>query len=402
MKKMLLLLLVLPAGVIGAMGNGTNSHQYNAAPDSSLPKARKDTLSSSSAFTSARMNPDSLNGTPSLQPIGSIPVGVAAPKKDEGKIYDNLNQYVINYINDFAKDYYKHLQLIQNLGEPYFVLIDKVFREHGIPPEMKYLAVIESGLNTNAVSRVGAVGTWQFMAGTARLLGLTVGRKIDERRNFYKSTSAAARYLNQLYDTLQDWLLVVAAYNCGPGSVLKAIKASGSNNYWKLQHYLPAESKGHVLKFLATAYIMDRFANFFGLHPKPASVDPADAPAPKLSTEELSKLSSLTISGKYSMPVIAKYLAMDITELNRLNPGFEKMMGSAANSYELRLPADKMKIFSANKNNILNESVQLLLESNAKATTQTTAYPAANPLPNSHEKAIRHLPIRRANAAGRK
>ncbi|HEY6083604.1 MAG TPA: transglycosylase SLT domain-containing protein, partial [Chitinophagaceae bacterium] len=216
-------------------------------------------------------------------------------------------------------------------------------------------------------------------------------------RNLYKSTQAAAQYLNQLYDMLKDWLLVVAAYNCGPGGVLKAINASGSNNFWDLQKYLPSESRKHVMKFLATAYIMERFANFFGLDKSDLNngddIIPDSGPA-ALSSADLTNTRSLQISGKYCMPVIAKFLSMDINELNRLNPGFDKMMSGAANTYNLRLPADKMEVFKTNMNAILNESVQLMMENNRKIASAAAlnAYPEAKPVPVPVP--VKHHPMR--------
>jgi membrane-bound lytic murein transglycosylase D len=122
---------------------------------------------------------------------------------------------------------------------------------------MKYLAVIESDLKTTAVSRVGAKGMWQLMPGTARDLGLKVTKKYDERTHAYKSTVAAAKYLRDLYAEYGDWLLVLAAYNGGPGKVNYAIRKSGSRNFWVLQHYLPAESRGHVKRFIGTHYYFE-------------------------------------------------------------------------------------------------------------------------------------------------
>src|SRR5690606_26251905 len=115
--------------------------------------------------------------------------------------------------------------------------------------ELKYLAVIESALNNKAVSRVGAVGPWQFMAPTARMMGLNVSSKRDERTDWTKSTIAAAKYLSILYDQLNDWLLVVAAYNSGPAPVLRAINRTGSNSFWDIKPFLPRETQGHVLAF---------------------------------------------------------------------------------------------------------------------------------------------------------
>jgi Transglycosylase SLT domain len=135
-----------------------------------------------------------------------------------------------------------------------FVIIDSVLTSYDLPAELRYLAVIESDLKPTATSRVGAKGPWQLMSGTARDLGLKVNRRTDERTNYYKSTKAAALYLRDLHNQFKDWLLVLAAYNAGPLPVLRAIHRSHSRNFWVLQRYLPAESRQHVKRFLATAY----------------------------------------------------------------------------------------------------------------------------------------------------
>ena len=126
-----------------------------------------------------------------------------------------------------------------------------------MPLELKYLAVVESELNPKAVSRVGAVGPWQLMPATAKVLGLKITRKYDERKNLKKSTKAAALYLRDLYTQYGDWLLVLAAYNCGPRPVNSAIRRTGSRNFWKLQNHLPAESRDHVKKYIATHYYFE-------------------------------------------------------------------------------------------------------------------------------------------------
>src|SRR4029079_14064440 len=126
-----------------------------------------------------------------------------------------------------------------------------------LPKELKYLAVIESDLKSNALSHAGARGPWQFMSYTAKDYGLQVNKFIDDRTDYYKSTNAAAKYLLSLYKDLKDWLLVIAAYNGGPGRVYSAIKKSGSRNFWNMQYFLPEESRNHVKKFIATHYIME-------------------------------------------------------------------------------------------------------------------------------------------------
>src|SRR5690606_36742269 len=170
--------------------------------------------------------------------------------------------YPIIHLNKQAKaftDSYlalngKMLEDIKQKNPGYFKIMDAVFSKKGLPTELKYLAIVESKLKTKAVSRVGAVGAWQFMPATARFLKLKVNDKQDDRKNFYKSTEAAARYLSDLHNMFDDWLLVLAAYNSGPGTVLKAIKKTGTRDFWKLQHALPKETRDHVKKFISTHY----------------------------------------------------------------------------------------------------------------------------------------------------
>lgn len=161
----------------------------------------------------------------------------------------------------FADSYLaKNAQLLQRIKEKnpgYFRIMDTVFRKYDLPMELKHLAIVESELNPKARSRVGAVGPWQFMPATARILKLKVSGRTDERTNFYKSTVAAAKYLRDLHAIFGDWLLVIAAYNSGPGPVFKAIKKSGSRNFWKLQHFLPEETRGHVKKYISTHYFYE-------------------------------------------------------------------------------------------------------------------------------------------------
>ncbi|HNK29228.1 MAG TPA: lytic transglycosylase domain-containing protein, partial [Ferruginibacter sp.] len=168
-----------------------------------------------------------------------------------------VNPNAESYMQDYLKAHSNHLIQMKGWGQPYFNLIDNILSQYGLPRELKYLAVIESNLSTGATSWKGAGGPWQFMPYTARDYGLVVNGFFDERRDYYKSTHAAARYLLTLYGQLHDWLLVIAAYNGGPGRVFSAIKKSGSRNFWSLQYYLPTESRNHVKKFIATHYVME-------------------------------------------------------------------------------------------------------------------------------------------------
>jgi len=168
-----------------------------------------------------------------------------------------LHHSMGKFVQDYAEDFDKLFEDIKLNKSGYLKTIDKVFTQYQIPLELKYLAIIESKLKTNARSGVGAVGVWQFMPGTAKTLGLKITAKYDERQHMWKSTVAAAKYLNWLYGYFEDWLLVVAAYNSGPGPVLNAIKKSGSRSFWKLQNFLPKETRLHVKRFIATHYYFE-------------------------------------------------------------------------------------------------------------------------------------------------
>ena len=293
------------------------------------------------------------------------------------------------FVQDYIKSHGNYLQKMKGWGQPYFNLIENVLSQYGLPKELKYIAVIESNLSTSATSRVGAGGPWQFMPYTARDYGLVVNSSIDERRDYYKSTHAAARYLLSLYKQMHDWLLVMAAYNGGPGRVYSAIKKSGSNDFWRLQYYLPEESRTYVKRFIATHYIMEgkgsvaafttevlpsanEEINRTNYSSKNSGLNPYIKKT-VLTSDELIGTEILPISGRYNSLIIAKNIEMEIGKFNRFNPSFDATLSKKGN-FDLRLPADKMQLFVANKFKILNESVQVLL-GGATVPDFKTVYP---------------------------
>ena len=295
-----------------------------------------------------------------------------------------VNPNAESFMQDYLNAHSKSLLQMKNWGQPYFNLIDNILSQYGLPRELKYVAVIESNLKTGATSWVGAAGPWQFMPETARQYGLVVNGFVDERRDYVKSTHAAARYLLNSYKVYHDWLLVLASYNGGLGNVNKAIRTSGSKNFWSLQYYLPGESRNYVKKFIATHYVMEGSggvttqATGGSFNPgiqMGGGANPFDT-KPNLTDEEREFASTQSITGKFNSLVIAKNLAMDIVAFNRYNPDFDNMMSINGN-YDLRLPSDKMQLFIANKYTILNECVQLLLGDNPEPpANQSTTYPS--------------------------
>lgn len=277
-----------------------------------------------------------------------------------------VNPYAENYMQDYLKAHQNYLLNLRKTGRPYFNFIDGILVQYGLPKELKYLAVIESDLKSNALSVAGARGPWQFMDYTAKQYGLRVNANEDDRTDYSKSTNAAAKYLLYLYKDLKDWLLVIAAYNGGPGRVYNAIKKSGSHNFWNLQYYLPEESRNHVKKFIATHYIMetgntdgnpaDSKFNYSSLSDNDSSLIAAH-----LTAEEKKDVDSTQVSGRYIAEIIAKNVDMDLADFNRYNPNFNNMLSTGA-TYNLQLPADKMKEFFDKKFEILNQSVAQLLD----------------------------------------
>ncbi len=278
-----------------------------------------------------------------------------------------VNPYAENYMQDYLKSHEDYLLKLRKTGRPYFNFIDGILAQYGLPKELKYLAVIESDLKSTALSPKGARGPWQFMPYTARGFGLVVNQNEDDRTDYAKSTNAAAKYLLSLYKQLKDWLLVIAAYNGGEGRVFNAIKKSGSRNFWKLQYYLPEESRNHVKKFIATHYIMET-GNTDGnvansdFNYSDLSANDSRAFTPQLTDAEKKDVDSTEVSGRYIAEVIAKNISMSMADFNHYNPGFNNALSTGA-TYKLQLPSEKMNEFKDKKFQILNESVDQLLQS---------------------------------------
>lgn len=189
------------------------------------------------------------------KPVDSRNNGVALHAAERSVV--PMNMHVRQFVRDYIKDNNEILCVVRRRSKYAFRVIDSVLTHYGVPKEMKYLAVIESELNPKALSAVGARGPWQLMPETAQELGLNVTPDWDERTLYGKSTAAAAKYLRDLYGEFGDWLLVLAAYNGGPAPVYRAIRKSGSRNFWCLEKYLPAESRDHVRKFIASHYYFE-------------------------------------------------------------------------------------------------------------------------------------------------
>jgi membrane-bound lytic murein transglycosylase D len=220
----------------------------------------------------------------------------------------------------------------------YFPLIEGILREKGLPQDLKYLAVIESGLNPEAVSKANATGMWQFMKPTARYVGLNINRAVDERRDPIKSTYAAIDYMTMLHKQFGDWTLALAAYNCGPGNVRKAIRRSGGiKDYWAIQHHLPKETQNYIPKLIAMNYMM----NYYYVHDiLPEEVD-----------QKYTFTASVKVFDKTNLKDIAKEYDLDFSLIKRLNPSFiRNFIPQSEGKHYLTLPEAQLYDY-VNKNN---------------------------------------------------
>lgn len=215
----------------------------------------------------------------------------------EGKDKAAWNRQVKQFVKTYIQDNKENLHKIDKRSSSPFLIINSVFKHYGLPVQLKYLAVVESELKTRAVSKVGAAGPWQLMPATARILGLKINSRFDERKDYYKSSRAAARYLKDLHEEYGDWLLVFAAYNSGESTVNSAIKRSGTKNFWMLSCYLPEETRDYVNKYIATCFyfegsysgaLLSKKDNLLLLNPTKTfpNIQPVKFPAIKLTLKK--------------------------------------------------------------------------------------------------------------------
>ncbi len=249
------------------------------------------------------------------------------------------NKFVRNYIRVYTGKRRELVQVVLGLSEYYFPIFDEIFDYHGIPLELKYCSIIESALNPRAVSRARATGIWQFMYGTGRMYGLTINSLVDERRDPVKSTHAAARFMKDLYRIYGDWTLVIAAYNCGPGNVNKAIRRSGGKrNFWDIYYYLPRETRGHVPAFIAATYTMHYHPEHM-LFPRPIDLPiPAD---------------TIMINDNLHLEQVSKVLDIPLEMLRDINPQYKfDIIPGKEKPYALKIPVQYSMQFLALEDSI--------------------------------------------------
>ena len=251
------------------------------------------------------------------------------------------NEEVKKYIDRYTKAGRQSTCYLLGRAQYYNPIFEEALRFYGLPLELKYLPVIESGLNPNATSRVGAAGLWQFMAKTGKQYDLQIDSYIDERRDPEKSSYAAARMLSDLYKRFGDWTLALAAYNCGPGRVSSAItKAGGGADFWAVYQHLPKETRGYVPAFIAANYVMNYYADY--------NITP-------LSTGLPNCCDTIVIEKDVTLAKIANVLGMNVDDLKVLNPQYRQglIKAYATNGVaKLRLPSEMIEKFKDFKDQI--------------------------------------------------
>lgn len=242
------------------------------------------------------------------------------------------NSSVKNFIELYAGRRKGQVSYMLGLAQYYFPLFEEALIREGLPTELKYLPIIESALNTTAKSRAGAAGLWQFMPATGKMYGLEVNTRVDERLDPLKSTNAAVKYLKDMYQIYNDWSLVIAAYNCGPGNVNKAIRRSnGSKDYWAIYPYLPKETRGYVPAFIGATYIM----SFYDKH----NICPSEMTMPLL-------VDTIKVDKMLHFKQVSEVLNIPIEEIRLLNPQFRTDIVPAGHkTYSLRLPLSNLTAF---------------------------------------------------------
>lgn len=249
------------------------------------------------------------------------------------------NEVVRRYILRYVKHSPRQLAALQRKAEYYFPIFEDILAKHDLPYELCYMPVIESALNPQARSHMGATGLWQFMPATGKKYGLEINSLVDERMDPIRSTEAACLFLKNLYAIFQDWNLVIAAYNCGPGNVNKAIhRAGGKRDFWSIYPYLPSETRGYLPIFIAASYAMN-YAEAHGICPA--------TPFATMASD------TIVTTQRQHLKQIADNIDIPLAELRRLNPQYPRDIIPGGKAYAICLPIEKAGLYIDKQDTIL-------------------------------------------------
>ena len=287
-----------------------------------------------------------------VNPVFEKEVFIERLKRIPSIIEMPYNEVVQKFIDRYSGRLRHSVSYMLGASNFYMPIFEEALETYGLPLELKYLPVIESALNPKAVSRVGATGLWQFMLATGKRYGLEVNSLVDERRDPIKASYAAANYLSDLYKVFGDWNLVIAAYNCGPDQINKAIhRSKGSKDYWQIYPYLPKETRGYVPAFIAANYIMTYYCEH--------NICP-------MTTRLPAKTDTIMVNRNVHLEQIAAVCNIDIEQLRTLNPAYRRdIVPGATKLSAVRLPQTEVGKFIDLEDSIYAYNAEVLFSKRA-------------------------------------
>ncbi len=322
---------------ISALDTLSGYEKYYSIPDETMKKIFSDKLDSmlSSWYVQNAFLLDSteLAEADTLKQTLPDSIYIQRLQSLQSAVSLSYNNTVKSFITMYTARKPKQVAVMLGLGNYYFPMFEEALAKYDLPMELKYLPIIESALNPGANSSASAVGLWQFMYSTGKMYKLEISTFVDERRDPLKATDAAARYLRDLYNIYQDWHLVIAAYNCGPGNVNKAIKRCGNaKDYWKIYYRLPKETRGYVPAFIAANYVM----NFYQSH----NILPKSPDFPIITD-------TLMVNDYLHFNQISEIIGIPVEQIRSLNPQYRRdiIPASKEKAYSLVLPQDEISAY---------------------------------------------------------
>lgn len=359
-------------GLLLMMGFAASIMSFTSYNSGSLPAPGKDTK------LKAKAGPKGfVSLLPKTKPVTLDPntEGIKPAAIDISDVKVDLNSKVEKFADNYIRREYTDLTRMKTSAKKMFATMDRILEENDLPTELKYIAVIESSLKAHTRMSSGALGYWQLMPDEAVRYGLLKNGH-DYRTDLVRSTEAASKLLTSLHNRYHDWLLTIAAYNAGVGGVNRAIKkAGGSKDFWKVQYYLPEETRNHVKKFISTHYFFEGSGGITTMsarETKELKKELASNEGGNDVVELIGGANVVRIRGIYKKDAICKVLNIQPAEFEKINPNFDKAL-SDGQFYDLHLPDGKTDQFVKNKDQILQECFNDLLDTRSASSVALPA-----------------------------